>query len=102
MDTDDLSKETYKAIFYAAEKCHHNLTLEFGLLASHCKNDNDYLDKAYKLILRWKSNLKTSSSQIFFDTTKPADSSLLKILTDIESKIISVQSIPIEKRTFEF
>jgi len=51
MDTDELSEETYKAIFHTAEKYHHNLTLQFGLLASQCKNDDDYLNKASKLIL---------------------------------------------------
>lgn len=60
MDTDELSEETYKAIFHTAEKYHHNLTLQFGLLASQCKNDDDYLNKASKLILCWESDLKSS------------------------------------------
>ena len=31
MDTDELSKETYRAIIIEAEKFHHDLTLQFGL-----------------------------------------------------------------------
>ncbi len=36
---------------------HHDLTLQFGLLASECKNDDDYLEQANRLIAEWKSDL---------------------------------------------
>ena len=102
MDTDDLSNETYKAIFNTAEKFHHNLTLQFGLLASQCKNDDDYLKKANLLVRNWKLDLKGSLTEIFFDTPKPTASSLLTVLNNIENHINSTISIPIEERTFEF
>ena len=34
MDTDDLSNETYKAVIIEAEKFNHDLTLQFGILAT--------------------------------------------------------------------
>ena len=36
IDTDDLSDRTYKAILLEAEKFHHDLTLQFGLLSGEC------------------------------------------------------------------
>jgi len=33
MDTDDLTNKTYNAILGEAEKFHHDLTLQFGLLS---------------------------------------------------------------------
>ena len=64
MDTDDLSTETYKAIFYTSENYHHYLTLQFGLLASHFKNDYYYLDEAIKIIENWKSDIMSSLNEI--------------------------------------
>ena len=53
MDTDDLSIPTYDAIFREAEGFNHDLTLQFGVLASQCKDDDDYLNKAEILIKEW-------------------------------------------------
>jgi len=102
MDTDALSNETYAAVFYTSDSYHHNLTLQFGLLASHFKNDDDYLEEAQKRIENWKADLNRSLNAIFFDTNKPSSASLLIILNEIENKINAVKEIPIKKRTFEF
>ena len=53
MDTDDLSKPTYKGITIEAERFNHDLTLQFGALASTCKDDDQYLNKAEALIRGW-------------------------------------------------
>lgn len=53
MDTDDLSRTTYKGIILEAENFNHDLTLQFGLLASDCKDDDDYLNQAEALIIHW-------------------------------------------------
>ncbi len=50
MDTNDLSEQTYKGIIIEAEKFNPDLTLPFGMLASCCKGDNDYLNKSEALI----------------------------------------------------
>ena len=102
MDTDDLSEETYDAILKTSEKFNHNLTLQFGLLAEICSDDDDYLLKATQLITEWKSNLPRSINDIFFDTAKPTSLSVEKVLTDIQNKIENVRNIPIKKRHFEF
>jgi hypothetical protein len=51
MDTDDLSREAYKGIIIEAELFTHDLTLHYGVLASSCKNESDYINKAEKLTL---------------------------------------------------
>jgi hypothetical protein len=53
MDTDDLSKATYNGVLIEAERFNHDLTLQFGLLASGCKDDDDYLNQAEALIKEW-------------------------------------------------
>jgi hypothetical protein len=102
MDTDELSEETYNAIIITSEKFNHNLTLQFGVLASVCSDDNDYLLKANNLIIEWKSDLVNSINEIFFDTIKPKVSTFESILTNIQHLIENVISIPIVKRKFEF
>lgn len=102
MDTDELSEETYKAVIITSEKFNHNLTLQFGLLASSCSDDNDYLKKANQLIIYWQSDLINSIISIFFDTEKPNILSFQKVLQKIQNRIGKVISIPVEKRKFEF
>ena len=102
MDTDELSEETYKAVIITSEKFNHNLTLQFGLLASDCSDDNDYLMKANALINDWKLNLADSINDIFFDTAKPTNLRFENVLSNIQKQIEKVISIPIEKREFEF
>ena len=55
MDTDDLSIPTYRGIIIEAENYNHDLTLQFGVLASYCKDDDDYLNQAEAMI---KNGLK--------------------------------------------
>ena len=102
MDTDELSEETYKAVIITAEQFNHNLTLQFGMLASACSDDNDYLVKANQLIVEWKSDLANSINEIFFDTAKPKAPIFENVLVNIQNQIEKVYSVPVEKRTFEF
>lgn len=68
MDTDDLSTPTYQGIIIEAERLNHDLTLQFGILASGCKNDDDYLNKSETIIREWLSedNLGVVSDYIFY------------------------------------
>ncbi len=102
MDTDELSEETYEAIIVTCDKFNQDLTLQFGLLASICSDDNDYLMKANDLITEWKSDLSESIDDIFFDAIKPNVETFQNVLLDIQAKIEQVINIPIEKREFEF
>ena len=67
MDTDDLSEETHKAIIGTAEGFHHDLTIQFGILADKCTDDDDYLKNSKKLIIDWQKDLEYSVNVIFFD-----------------------------------
>ena len=43
MDTDNLSNEFYRAVIIEAERFNYDLTLQFGVLASSCKNEKEYI-----------------------------------------------------------
>ena len=66
MDTDDLSTEAYTAIIIEAGKFHEDLKLQFGLMASSCKNETKYLSEAKKLIKEITELDKSDLSDMFF------------------------------------
>jgi len=101
MDTDDLSSETYKGVILEAEKFNHDLTLQFGVLASSCKNEEAYLKNAKVLINEIKKLDKYGLEVLFFGTI-PNTSRLYKCLHQIELNITEVELIPKEKRHYEF
>ena len=102
MDTDDLSVETYNAVFKISDKFNHDLTLQFGVLAGICSNDNDYLEKANQLIIQWKKNLDEARIEIFFDKKLPPKANFERVLNDIQTQIEKVKRIPVEQRKFDF
>lgn len=53
MDTDDLSIPAYDGIIREDERFNHDLTLQFGVLASNCKDDDGYLHNAEAIIKDW-------------------------------------------------
>ncbi|MCH8569067.1 MAG: hypothetical protein LAT67_12410 [Balneolales bacterium] len=70
MDTDELSKEAYQAVIIEAEKFHQDLTLQFGLLASLCKDEEEYLDEALDLISELRSYNANQLSDVFLGKKK--------------------------------
>ena len=56
MESNDLSRETHAAIIDTAEGFHHDLTLQFGVLAWDCKTDNEFLDKCESIIKHWRTD----------------------------------------------
>ena len=101
MDTDDLSDETYKGIIIEAEKFNHDLTLQFGVLASSCKNEEEYWENAKELINKIRGLDEYDLSNMFFGNI-PDISHLYKCLQQIELNIAEVKAIPEEKRHYEF
>jgi lipopolysaccharide assembly outer membrane protein LptD (OstA) len=102
MDTDDLSRETHNAIIDTAERFHNDLTLQFGVLASSCDTDNEFLDESESMIKQWLTDwdLEEVIDDIFFDdlpTKKGFEKILLKIVKNIEN----VRKIPMEQRKFD-
>jgi len=102
MDTNDLSRETHTAVIDTAERFHHDLTLQFGVLASDCKTDNEYLDQSESMIKEWLTDwdLEEVIMDIFFDDT-PRKQDFKKVLDKILTNIEKVRKIPIEQRKFD-
>lgn len=101
MDTDDLSMEAYKAIIIESETFNRDLTLRFGLLASSCKNEKEYLDNAKKIISEIRNLDRHSLSDLFFGSLP--DKHLLNLALDkISNNIEKVEKIPENERQYEF
>jgi hypothetical protein len=101
MDTDELSTERYKGIIIEAEKFNHNLTLQFGLMASFCKNEKEYLNKAKNLIKEIQKLDKSTLSDMFFGSP-PGKKKLQLTLEKILTNILEVEKIPENKRHYDF
>ncbi|PWH86186.1 hypothetical protein [Brumimicrobium oceani] len=102
MDTDDLSIPTYDGILGEAEKFNHDLTLQFGLLASQCKDDDEYLNNAENLI---KSLLEVKEfdyiiEEVFFGNYV-SKTELHKALNKILKNIAEIRKTPMDKREYE-
>lgn len=102
MDTDDLSIPTYKGILIEAEKFNHDLTLQFGVMASECKDDDDYLNKAEALIQKWLNtdDLFYEMDYIFFGETVN-EKTFKKTLRKILSNIAEIRKTPMKDREYE-
>ena len=101
MDTDELSTEAYGGIIIEAEKFNHDLTLRFGVMASSCKNEREYLHKAKELIKEIQKLDKSDLSDIFFGSL-PDKKYLLLTLEKILTNISEIEKIPEDKRHYEF
>jgi hypothetical protein len=102
MDTDDLSKETYRAIISTAESFHHDLTIEFGVLSYNCKTDDDFLNESESMINEWLTewDLEEVIMDVFSEN-EPSKEEFRKMLENILEKIKQVRKIPIGQRKFE-
>jgi len=102
MDTDDLSIPTYNGILTEAEKFNRNLTLQFGVLASQCKDDDDYLDKAGILIKEWlnEEDFDDIIDNVFYGESVDY-AEFKKILEKIITNIAEIRKTPMDKREYE-
>lgn len=102
MDTDDLSIQTYNGIIIEAEKFNHDLTLQFGVLASNCKDDDDYLKQAEEIIKDWLADedFDIVADDIFFG--EPVDLEKFKItLEKLLENITEIRKTPMNEREYE-
>ncbi len=99
LDTGDLSEETYQAIMIEAERFNHDLTLQFGLLSSECKDEEDFIRKSILLIEEMKNFDEIDLDEMFFGNP-PNIKDFHKVLNKILENINKVKEIPIEKRTY--
>lgn len=102
MDTDDLSLPTYKGIIIEAERFNHDLALQFGILASNCKDDDDYLNQAEEIIKDWlkEDDFEEIIDEIFFG--EPVNevefkNTLFKVLANIHD----IRNTPMNEREYE-
>ena len=100
MDTNDLSNETYDAVMKQAERFNNDLTLQFGVIASDCKDETEYLEQALLLIKEFESDIEEAMEEIFYENI-PEKSKFKSALKEMKKSIKVVQKIPIEKRTYE-
>ena len=102
MDTDDLSIPTYKGIILEAEKFNHDLTLQFGVLASGCKDDDDYLDQAEALIKEWLQidEFEDIIDDIFYGESVN-EKEFKKALNKLLSNIAEIRKTPMKEREYE-
>ena len=101
MDTDDLSKEAFKAVIIEAELFDHNLTLRFGLLSYDCEDEAEFLNKSIKLVTALKKVSNNTLEDIFFGEPPDKDK-LNKVLDKIIDNINAVKKIPFDKRHYDF
>ena len=99
MDTDELSDEAYQGIIIEAEKFHHDLTLHFGVLASRCKNEDEYINSASKLIREIKRAKQDEYLDIFFGL-EPSVKSVHNVLNKMETNIQTITKTPLTERNF--
>lgn len=102
MDTDDLSIPTYDGIIREAEKLNHDLTIQFGVLASGCKDDDDYLNLAETMIKEWLTDedFNSVADDIFFG--EPVDLDKFKVtLETLLENISEIRKTPMNNRTYE-
>ena len=102
MDTDDLSRDTYDAVVIEAEKFHHDLMLQFGVLAGSCSEEEEYLNKVQVMINDWLLNwdIQEIIEEIFYERW-PNEIEFKKCLSIIIDNICLVKNIPIEQRKFD-
>ena len=101
MDTDDLSSEAYDAVIIEAEKLIHDLTLQFGVLSSSCKDEKEYLEKSKQLPGEIKKLDNFELEDLFFGNVpnrKNMELTLNKIISNIEE----VNKLLIDKRKYDF
>jgi len=86
IDTDDLSRKTYKAILAEAEKFNDNLMLRFGLLSYRCADEKDYIRQSALLIQEMFGYDEAEIDDLFFGEP-PTRESFYKVLNKILKNI---------------
>ncbi len=102
MDTDLLSDEAYQGILVEAENFNHDLTVHFGVLASDCEDEAEYLLKAKNMITELKSMNEVDLVEDVFFGEKPDFKAFYQTLDKMLQNIEKVEQIPESKRTYDF
>lgn len=100
MDTGDLSQQSYRAIMIEAERFHHDLTIQFGVLSGDCKNEGDFIQKSEALVKKMLKYNEYQMDWIFFGNP-PNKKDFHKALNRIFENIQKVKEIPLKDRTYD-
>lgn len=102
MDTADLSIPTYNGIIIECERYHYDLTLQFGVLASDCKDDDDYLNKAEAMINEYLADddFDVIADEIFFGESVDLDA-FRTMLEKLLVNISEIRKTPMNEREYE-
>lgn len=101
MNTEDLSKQTYKGIILTSERFNHNLALQFAVLTSCCKDDDDYLNRSEEMINNWLAEWNTEEIiDDIFDDQKVNMKAFKKTLNKLLMNIENIRKTPITEREF--
>ena len=87
MDTDDLSQEAYDGILLEAERFSHDLTVHYGVLASDCQDEDNYLSRAERLTKDIMACSSVDLDDLFFGNSpskKELKPTLSRILQNIQ------------------
>jgi hypothetical protein len=99
MDTNDLSEQAYRCLI-TAEGFSHDLTIEFGVLASRSGNENEFLKEAKLMIQEIEEEIDYFLEENIREEHRDKKK-LIETLKQIESNIDETLEIPFEKRTFD-
>jgi|SRR5690606_14527720 len=102
MDTDDLSIPVYDGIIREAERFNHNLSIQFGVLASECKDDDDYLNQAESMIKLWLAEEEFDEliDDIFFGEYVDLDD-VKSMLEKLLFNIYEIKKTPMTEREYK-
>ncbi len=100
METEDLSNEAYRATIEEAENISPTFALIFMALVDECKNENEFLKEALKLI-KSIPDLDRSQLSYMFGGARPSPIRLFEALKKIEDNIEVVYKIQVSQRSFQ-
>ena len=90
MDTDDLSDKIYSAVIIEAERFDHCLALQFGVIASSCRDVEKYLKTVKKLIKAKYVLVENNGRYELFNAQNEAE----EYFFDTEDELLTLQKAP--------
>ena len=102
MDTDGLSMQAYDGVIREAERFNHDLTLHLGVLASDCRDDDDYLNQAETKIKKWLADedFDVVTEDVFFGES--VDLNAFRIMLEkLLFNISEIRKTPMNEREYE-
>ena len=94
MEVENFSDALYEAVMEPAGNFHPDLAWQFSLLASHCENESEYIEKLHKLIHYYKKEAEYLIQDIF-QTEAPSIYDFRQFLDLVAQKLEQVKDNPV-------